>query len=236
MSNKEVVIDFLPESAEKYREVDAIVAIDVIRATTTAVTALAGGRRTFPVATLEQMAVLAARLEQPILVGELGGNMPFGFDETNSPDAISCRTDTHRAMILISTSGTPLLDKARHAGAVYAACLRNYAATARWLIRHHQKVAVIGAGSRNEFRREDQLCCAWIAAMLAKAGFRPQNVRTETLIRRWEGASVELIAEGHSADYLRRSGQLHDLTFILNRVNDLELVVKLEGEELIAIH
>ena len=28
------------------------------------------------------------------------------------------------------------------------------------------RVAVIGAGSKGEFREEDQICCAWIAAGL----------------------------------------------------------------------
>jgi 2-phosphosulfolactate phosphatase len=230
-----VVIDFLPDSAEKYTDVDAIVAVDVIRATTTALTALATGRRVYPVANLEQMAIRAARLFQPILVGELGGNMPFGFDENNSPPAIERRSDIHRPMILISTSGTPLLEKARHAGAVYAACLRNYKAMAEWLIAHHRNIAVIGAGSRGEFRREDQLCCAWIAEMLTNAGFKPANGRTAEIIERWHDAPISLISEGHSADYLRRSHQIHDLEYILSHVNDLNLIAKLEGEELVAL-
>ena len=53
-----------------------VVGIDVIRATTTAVTAVAAGRRCFPVASLEEAVPLAARLANPLLVGELGGNRP----------------------------------------------------------------------------------------------------------------------------------------------------------------
>ena len=232
---KNVAIDFLPDSAEKYPQVDAIVAIDVIRATTTALTALSTGRRVYPVANLEQMAIRAAKLYQPILAGELGGNMPFGFDENNSPYAIEKRTDVHRPMILISTSGTPLLEKSRHAGSVYAACLRNYGVMAQWLTEHHRNVAIIGAGSRGEFRREDQLCCAWIAELLIDAGFEPANTRTVEIVERWHGALVSVIAEGHSADYLRRSNQIQDLEYVLSHINDLDFVAKLEGEELVAL-
>ena len=46
---------------------------------------------------------------------------------------------------------------------MYVACLRNYSALIAYLAAHHPMVAVIGAGSRGEFREEDQLCCAWIA-------------------------------------------------------------------------
>src|SRR5205085_231772 len=85
---------------------DAIVAVDVIRATTTAVTAVALGRICFPVPSLEAAVRIEAKLERPLLVGELGGNMPHGFDLTNSPAALAKRTDVSRPMILLSSSGT----------------------------------------------------------------------------------------------------------------------------------
>ena len=49
---KTVVIDCFPESMETYRDGYAIVAVDVIRATTTAVTSVALGRKCFPAPTL----------------------------------------------------------------------------------------------------------------------------------------------------------------------------------------
>src|SRR5215218_7863176 len=123
-----VVIDCFPESLPRYREGHAIVAIDVIRATTTAVTGVALNRRCFPTPSLEVAVPLAARLDNPLLVGELGGNMPYGFDLTNSPAALACRSDVSRPMILLSTSGTKVLSKAKGCDAVYVACLRNYTA------------------------------------------------------------------------------------------------------------
>src|SRR5438034_11600279 len=108
MMRKTVVIDCFPESLVSYRKGYAIVAVDVIRATTTAVTAVASGRRCFPVPSLETAVPLAARLDNPLLVGELGGNAPYGFHLTNSPAQIAPRADVERAMILLSTSGTPL--------------------------------------------------------------------------------------------------------------------------------
>ena len=68
---RSVVIDCFPESAERYRSRYAIVAIDVIRATTTATTALQLGRRVYPAKTTDQAFVLAAKLDDPLLVGEL---------------------------------------------------------------------------------------------------------------------------------------------------------------------
>src|SRR5205085_2034554 len=145
-----------------------VVAIDVIRSTTTAVTAVASGRRCFPVATLEDARRLAGELPGALLVGEQGGDTPDGFDVTNSPWAIQNRDhDLHRPAVLLSSSGTKLLyAAARRHPHTYVACLRNAHATAEWIAAHHTKVAIVGAGTKGEFRDEDQLACAWIAANL----------------------------------------------------------------------
>jgi 2-phosphosulfolactate phosphatase len=216
-----VVIDCFPESLVRYDERWAVVAVDVIRATTTAVTAASGGRRCYPVGTLEAALELASQLDDPLLVGELGGNMPFGFHITNSPAEIARRDDVEHPMILLSTAGTRLLAPARPFAAVYAACLRNLAAQTEHLIGRHQQVAVIGAGARRQFRLEDQLACAWIAGGLVEADYEPVG-GTGEIIDRWRGASVDVITGGASADYLRASGQLEDLEFILAHVDDVD--------------
>lgn len=223
---KTVIIDCFPESVAKYDRSYAIVAIDIIRATTTAVTAAARGRSCYPVPSLEAAVPLAARLRNPLLVGELGGNMPYGFHVNNSPADMDTRADISRPMILLSTSGTRVLTSGYDLQPVYAACLRNFTAQARHLARHHAKVAIIGAGTRGQFREEDQLGCAWIAELLLEAGYAPEDEATAELVRRWSGAPVEAITQSQSAEYLRRSDQLKDLDFVLTHVDDLDVVYR----------
>jgi 2-phosphosulfolactate phosphatase len=103
--NGTVVIDSFPEGVGNYPREFAIVAIDVIRATTTAVTGVSMGRRCFPVDSLEAALELASKLHDPLLVGELGGDVPSGFDMNNSPVELALRIDISRPMILLSTSG-----------------------------------------------------------------------------------------------------------------------------------
>lgn len=230
---KTFVIDCFPESVQSYKNGYTIVAVDVIRATTTAVTAAALGRKCFPVPSLEAAVPLAARLTNPLLVGELGGSMPYGFDLNNSPADLECRTDIHRPMILLSTSGTRVICGAEEWQAVYVACLRNYHALIAYLAEHHPTVALIGAGSRGEFREEDQLCCVWIAEGLLAAGYEAQNGRTSAIIKRWSGVPVDVIAEGASADYLRNSGQVRDLEYILTHIDDLNEVYRFERGQVV---
>ncbi len=199
-------------------------AVDVIRATTTAVTGVALGRRCYPVPSIEEAISLAKKLKSPLLAGELGGNMPFGFHMQNSPAELESRMDLDRPIILLSTSGTRLLSEFREAEATYLACLRNYGRLIRHLQQHHSTIALIGAGTRGEFREEDQLCCAWIADGLFQLGYQPEDEETSNLVDRWKSVSVKAIREGKSADYLRRSGQERDLDFILTHINDLDRV------------
>jgi 2-phosphosulfolactate phosphatase len=230
---KTVVIDCFPESVARWRDGYAVVAIDVVRATTTAITAVASGRRCFPVASLDEAFALAVKLDDPLLVGEVRGIMPPGFDINNSPAALAVRTDIHRPAILLSSTGTRLCQAASQCIAAFPTCLRNYTSVARHLARKFPKVAVIGAGTRDEFREEDQMCCAWLADALMDSGYRPKDQATADLIERWRGARTDAWVGGNSAAYLRSSGQLEDLDFILGHVDDLRVVYSLRDGEVV---
>ncbi len=235
MSRLTVIIDCFPEIVRDYRKGYAVVAVDVFRATTTAITAVATGRRCFFAPSVEAALCLAGRLDNPLLVGEVGGNMPYGFDINNSPVEISKRTDILRPMILVSSSGTQLFYYVKDCDSGYVACFRNYGAIIDHLIGRHSHVAVVGARTRLEFREEDQMCCAWIAAGLMKAGYEPEDDRTVEVVDRWRAAPVEACTKGKSAEYLRKSGQIRDLEFILAHVNDLDSTFMIEYDEIVRI-
>ena len=229
-----MIIDCFPSSVAHYRHEYAIVAIDVIRATTMAITSVASGRRTFYASSLEAVRQIAERLDNPLIAGELSGDMPDGFDMNNSPAELLERTDLHRPLVLLSSSGTKLVCEAsRGAEPGYLACFRNYSAVARYLAGRHRKIAIIGAGSREEFREEDQMCCAWIAEQLLDAGYAAENGATMNIVERWSGAPPAACCCSNSVGYLRRSGQARDLTFILDHIDDLESVFVIAEDEIV---
>src|SRR5215469_7813543 len=151
--HRTVRIECFAKSAPQYKSEYAIVAVDVVRATTTAITAVAAGRRCFIAPTMELAFDLSRQLGNALLAGEQGGTMPPGFDLNNSPVDLLARTDLERPVILLSSSGTRLCHHAsKCSDAVFLACLRNYSSLARHLERQNfRHVAVIGAGSRGEF-------------------------------------------------------------------------------------
>lgn len=227
----QVVVDCLPEAEERYADGWALVAVDVIRATTTAVTAVSRGFRVFPAQDLQDAFALANGLDDALLVGELDGTVPAGFHDNNSPAAVDLRTDVSRPLVLLSTSGTRLLRPSEEREATYAACLRNVSAQAQWIIGRHERVAVVGAGSRGEFREEDQYGCARIALHLLEAGYRPGGLAVD-VVRRWAGLPPASFLSSHSVGFLRRTGQMADLEFVLDHDDDLPAVFPLEGREL----
>jgi 2-phosphosulfolactate phosphatase len=199
----------------------ALVAVDVIRATTTAVTAISVGRECHVVPTLKAAFDTASRLPNALLTGELDGEMPPGFELTNSPAQLAIRSDVSRPVVLLSSSGTRLMCGIGHSDAAYLACFRNYCATIDHLAKSHDAVTLIGAGTHGDFREEDQMCCAWIADGLMQSGFVPEDDITLRLAQRWRGAPRNAFLMSQSVAYLHRSGQLRDLDFILNHFDDV---------------
>ena len=226
-----VIIDYLPESVKRYRSGWAVVAIDVIRATTTAITAAASGRRCYPCPNIEAAQVVAQTLDDPILAGELGGDLPAGFEVQNSPAEFASRTDIYRPVVLVSSSGTKVIAEATECETNYLACFRCTSALARHLKQNHERVALIGAGTKDEFREEDQICCAWIAAALIDAGYSAGTSLTDQVTTRWGRARASACLCSRSVDFLRRSEQVRDLDFVLAHIDDLDQVFQMRNGE-----
>lgn len=237
MNGKTVSICCFADGSYEYASDRALVAVDVIRATTTAVTAISMGRACHIVPTLQAAFEAAARLPNALLTGEQGGETPAGFELTNSPAQLAARTDTSRPLVLLSSTGTRLMCAIGHSDCAYLACFRNYSATIDHLAGNYAAVTLIGAGTRGDFREEDQMCCAWIADGLMHSGFTPEDDMTLRLVKRWRGVPTDAFHTSKSVAYLRRSGQLRDLDFILSHFDDVDTPGKVSatGETTLAV-
>jgi 2-phosphosulfolactate phosphatase len=227
-----VEIGRYPTDAERI-DGHAVVGVDVLRATTTAISAVANGRRCFPVASVASAAAVIERLDDALLVGERGGVMPGGFDLQNSPAAVANGHRRGLPVVLLSSSGTPMLCHVAERGRTYAACLRNARAQARRLIAGRERVFLLAAESRGELREEDLLCCGRIARYLLEAGYQVASGFTEDIVARWGQVPDDAFLPSRSVSYLRSTGQYHDVEFVLRHVDDLDSVYELRGGELV---
>lgn len=206
----------------------AIVVVDVLRATTVLCTAASLGRSCLVAATVEEALGVVAATPGALLAGEQGGRVPEGFDLGNSPAEVARRGDVDRPLVLVTSSGTPLLRSAEGAPAVFAACLRNITAQVERLAELGRDVTIVPAGTRGSPREEDDLCAAYLAARLADVGWRPDGPAREH-IARWAHLPVSVCADGPSAAFLRGAGHSDDLDFVLSHVDDLAAAFPLEG-------
>jgi len=204
----------------------AIVVVDVIRATTTAITAVAAGHGVFPVCSTSAALRTAAALVEPILAGEIDGIQLLGFDLHNSPSQMLTLASSSRPIVLLSSSGTRLMLEASRHSRTYVCCLRNVTAQADCLAALYCNVLIVGVDRHGEFRDEDRLCAARIAMRLLEHGYRALDSTTMDLIARFGAAADHLIARGRSACYLRETGQDEDLVFILDHIDDLDIVLR----------
>jgi len=229
VTRKTVSIRCFADGSFEYAADRALVAVDVIRATTTAVTAICVGRECHVVPTLQAAFDTASRLSNALLTGEVGGAMPAGFELTNSPAQLAARSDVSRPVVLLSSTGTRLMCGIKHSDSAYLACFRNYSATIAQLASNHEAATLIGAGTNGDFREEDQMCCAWIADGLLQSGFEPEDDTTLRLVQRWRGVPRDAFRISQSVAYLRRSGQLHDFDFILSHFDDVDTPAKVSA-------
>jgi phosphosulfolactate phosphohydrolase-like enzyme len=219
-----VKIDSFPESAFRYLEYDAIVAVAVMHGTTAAVTAAAAGRRVLVASSASDALRISQGLRNPLLAGEGETAQGLSLEVLDSPLALARRQDVERPLVLCSPPGTHLLRNTSGCGNVYVACLRNRAATAEHVAARPGRVAVLTAGHGHELRCEDQIVAGWIARALLDQGFRPEDGHTADVAARWGSADPALASLGKSAEQNRRAGRGADVDFILGHVDDLDTI------------
>jgi 2-phosphosulfolactate phosphatase len=208
-----------------------VIVSDVIRATTTATTAIDRANRCVPVATVSDAFTEATRWQDALLAGEQQGEAVHGFDYGNSPAAMD--KITGRTIILLSSSGTPVLRAAREAKDVYVGCLRNAATTARIAASTKRDVLFLAACTRGEFRDEDRLLAGWTTRHLTASGYEIADTLTSEILDQWGNAPASAMLQSPSVAFLRSAGFEDDLEFILSHVDDLSYGVRFADGELV---
>lgn len=141
-----------------------VVVVDVIRATTTVVEALAhGARAIYPTASTEEAVKLATSLgrEDTLLCGERGSLKVEGFDLGNSPAEFAPAVVGGKRVVLSTTNGTTALAAVRELPRVLAGAFANLGALAD-AVRGEPDVVVLCAGRGGRFALDDAVCAGHI--------------------------------------------------------------------------
>lgn len=159
-----IKVNFLP--VELSGEVDLAVVVDVLRATSTIVTALhAGASRVMPVETVEEAFATKRREPRVLLAGERGGHMIPRFDLGNSPRDFTEELVRGREIVMTTTNGTPAALRSKGAGKIVAASFLNLARVIEEIGNEPGLVAIQCAGSGGQFSMEDVLLAGAAASI-----------------------------------------------------------------------
>ncbi|MDH4615869.1 2-phosphosulfolactate phosphatase [Brevibacillus sp. AY1] len=141
-----------------------VIVIDVLRASSTIVTALGNGfASVLPVETIGQAQSL--RTPTCTLAGERHCKKIPEFDYNNSPTQLARHPQKGGQLILTTTNGTRAIQKAERAPALLIGCFLN--ATACMSYAFHQKldITLYCAGTRSEFALEDGLAAGYMISL-----------------------------------------------------------------------
>jgi len=152
----------------------AVVVIDVLRATTTMVEALAHGARSiFPTTSAEEAVRLAASLgrEDTLLCGERKGAQIEGFDLGNSPGEFTPEMVMGKRLAMTTTNGTLAFSRTHEAERALACAFTNLGAVAD-AVRGEEALVVVCAGRQGRFSLEDAVCAGHL---LLRLGAGPEG-------------------------------------------------------------
>lgn len=199
----------------------AVAVIDVLRATTTILTALENGARgVVPVATPDEAYAWRDKRTDVVLGGERAAVRIAGFDLGNSPLEYTPGAVGDKLVVLTTTNGTQAFAKVQRAGvakvgggsgvapaqgpddeadcgspAVYAVCLRNAAAAARALVdaatRRGCGALIVCSGTDGRFSREDAYCAAVLLAHMEQLTDIVRGDGADIVARSWPGGRAD---------------------------------------------
>jgi 2-phosphosulfolactate phosphatase len=177
----------LVESAELTGK--RVVVVDVLRATTTIVHALAAGAtEVVPCLEVEEAREIAAGIgKQAVLGGERGGTQIPGFDLGNSPAEYSRERVAEKTVVFTTTNGTRAMLRCKAARRVLIGAFVNFSAVCRELAGD-EPIALVCAGTDGHVTREDTLLAGAVVDDLVRSKRCRLNDQAEIAADAWRTA------------------------------------------------
>lgn len=174
------------------------VVIDVLRATSTIVTAIDNGaKEVVPVASVEFAVKVSGGMfgGQILLGGERNTKKIEGFALGNSPFEYSKEIVEGKTIVFYTTNGTKSIAKAKYSENLYTCSFLNISAVAKHLITLNTDVEIVCAGRNNYFSIEDSVCAGMLISKISK-------VKTDSYLND-SGAAVLTLYEKYGDNLLK---------------------------------
>lgn len=171
-----IELHFTPHQTDELALRDkTIVVIDVLRASTSIITALSNGaKEIIPVATVESAVKISGNLfgDVTLLGGERNGRIIEGFHLGNSPFEYSEERVKGKSIIFSSTNGSLAMSRARYAKEMAVCGFVNITSVVAFVQQNPRDFIIVCAGNNGMFSLEDSVCAGMLIHRLTegKAG------------------------------------------------------------------
>jgi 2-phosphosulfolactate phosphatase len=221
-------------STSDLRQTKILVLVDVLRSSSTIITALGNGAKSVIPFTNVLKAVEAhrgARLDT-VLAGERHGITPKRFNYNISPFEMSRENVSGKTVLYSSSNLTRILGKLRKRHRVVIGGVINARAVANYLQAHNQDVAIVPCGTKLGPAVEDLVGAGFIAASIADAEFSDDALAAIGLSR--AKGLEDLVKRGRVASRLIELGFEKDIDFCLSP-NSSQVVPGLVGDKIVDV-
>jgi 2-phosphosulfolactate phosphatase len=213
---------FIPEEIKNTELAGKLViVIDVLRASSTIVTALANGCNGFiPILSPEQVREKAQQFEKEgiLLGGEREGKKIEGFDLGNSPREYEKKVVKDKTIIFSTTNGVKTLEMAKDARKIIIGSFLNLQAVCHYCTNYQGDILIICAGGEGKYSLEDTACAGMIIHSLRDVfpGIHlgvDANLTAQLLYEKFGHNILEILRKSQHGRYLESIGLGEDLKF-----------------------
>lgn len=211
------------------------VVLDVVRATTTMVEALANGARAiYPTASTEEAVRLATSLgrDDTLLCGERKGVKVEGFDLGNSPWEFSPEVVEGKRLVMSTTNGTGAMVRVQEADRVVACAFTNLSVVAD-AVRDAEHLVLVCAGRVGRFSLDDALCAGHLLRRLGDGRDLNDAARAVAALAGVVSADEAFLRSTEAGKALEQIGLDADLQ-ICGQVDRHQVVAELRDQALVA--
>ena len=204
-----------------------VVVVDIFRATSTMVAALAHGvTEILPFSDLESCRAMQG--QGYLIAGERDGLTAPGFELGNSPVAYLEGNYAGKKLAMTTTNGTLALDKSKGASEILIGAFPNLKATASYIQSRNLDVLIHCAGWKGRFNLEDSLYAgALVQALSSSHGNQEDGALAMSSLFSLEGGNLATyLSQASHAKRLQNHGIEDDIDFCLS-LNLYEQVVGL---------
>lgn len=211
------------------------VVLDVVRATTTMVEALANGARAiYPTASTEEAVRLATSLgrDDTLLCGERKGVKVEGFDLGNSPWEFSPEVVEGKRLVMSTTNGTGAMVRVQEADRVVACAFTNLSVVAD-AVRDAGHLVLVCAGRVGRFSLDDALCAGHLLRRLGDGHDLNDAARAVAALAGVVSADEAFLRSTEAGQALELIGLDADLR-ICGQVDRHQVVAEMRDQALVA--